>query len=132
MAIIPTGVILGMPPQMYCRIVGRSSSLIKRGLMTYEGVIDSGFRGQLFVIVWNFPKGTVSNPSMLPINATALSTQRTVTVKRGDAIAQVIFHQNTDPMLFKVNKVSGLRPSERGTSGFGSSGVDASNGGKNE
>lgn len=127
MGIIPTGVVLGMPPPMYCRIVGRSSNLIKRGLMTYEGVIDSGFRGELFVIVWNWPKVHITNPAALPINDERLSMPDQVIIKRGEAIAQVLFHLTTSPTLTQVANVNHLQPSQRGASGFGSSGTEANN-----
>jgi len=127
MAIVPTGVVLGMPPNLYCRIVGRSSSLIRRGLITHEGVIDSGFRGELFVIVWNFPKDRMNNPSRLSIGS-SLSGRRNEFIRKGEAIAQILFHQTTGPTLVQVAEARHLQPSERGEAGFGSSGPKAKGG----
>jgi len=128
LAIIPTGVTLGMPPAYYCRIVGRSSSLIKRGLITHEGVIDSGFRGELYVIVWNFPKGGINNPAGLPIGS-SLGDGSCVVIKRGEAIAQVLFHATTSPTMIEQPDIDHLPPSHRGAAGFGSSGPAAITGG---
>lgn len=100
-AIIPTGVFLEMPDNIYCRIVARSSTFVNRGLIVNEGVIDPGWRGELFVVVYNYKEyGCYING--------------------GDAIAQVLFHVVPTITLHKVDEISG---SHRGTNGFGSSGL---------
>ena len=124
--IVPTGVILGMPAPCYCRIVGRSSGFFKRGFMVQEGLIDSGFRGELFVAIWNFPKSrNLNNPGNLPVSRPSLIVDADIHIQRGDAIAQVLFHRTLSPTLSRVVNVSNLPPSHRGEAGFGSSGTDA-------
>jgi dUTPase len=124
--IVPTGVILGMPAPCYCRIVGRSSGFFKRGFIVQEGLIDSGFRGELFVAIWNFPKSTtLNNPGHLPVNRPALILNKDLHIQRGDAIAQVLFHRTLSPTLTRVANPNNLPTSHRGEAGFGSSGVDA-------
>lgn len=124
--IVPTGVLLGMPAPCYCRIVGRSSGFFKRGFMVQEGLIDSGFRGELFVAIWNFPKSrTLNNPGHLPVNRPALLLDTDLHIQRGEAIAQVLFHRTLSPTLTRVANPNNLPTSHRGEAGFGSSGVDA-------
>lgn len=101
--LIPTGVALDMDDTYYARIVARSSTFLKLGLFVNEGVIDSGFRGELFAVAYNYPKIDASS----------------IVVKAGTKIAQVLFAKAKRP---KVEQTPLLSPSQRGESGFGSSG----------
>lgn len=97
---VRTGVAIAMPPGWWGRIVGRSSTMRKRGLMVIEGVIDAGFRGELFTCVFN--------PSKL-----------TVEIQPGERLAQLLFLPV--PNVHWSERAE-LTPSERGENGFGSSG----------
>lgn len=103
---VRTGVAVAIPDGYFGRIIGRSSALRKRGLMVVEGIIDSGFRGELFSYVFCPP--TVHNV-----------TTNGVRLERGDSVAQLIIHP-----LPQVNwvEVDQLEESDRGLAGFGSSG----------
>lgn len=103
---VRTGVAVAIPEGFFGRIVGRSSALRKRGLMVIEGIIDSGFRGELFSYV--YCPNTVRNV-----------TTNGVKLERGDSVAQLIIHQI--PPVEWV-EVENLPDSERGLAGFGSSG----------
>lgn len=98
---VDIGIAICMPPNIWGRITGRSSTIRKYGLQVQEGVIDSQFRGQLFVGVWNH-------------------TDKLVKVDSGTRLAQIIFHEVKS---FSWNCVKELPPSERGIKGFGSSGA---------
>lgn len=106
---IPTGVRAALPRGVWLRICGRSSTLRKRGLLCAEGVIDSGYRGELFGGVWNL-------------------TNKAIQVERGDRLIQMVPHTNITPGL-SLRSVSGesfdLIPSvdRRGDGGFGSTGA---------
>lgn len=96
---LPSGIRLAIPPGFFGRIVGRSSSLRKRGVQVHEGIIDAGFRGELFSFATNVSKMVV------------LLTSE-------DRIAQLII---TPVVEHYFNRVNELPESARGTNGFGSS-----------
>lgn len=98
---IHSGIRLGLPTGVWARIVGRSSTIRKRGLMVVEGVIDNGYVGPLFTGVYNI-------------------TDKPVIIEDGEHIAQVIPMPLTTPRFVAVQE---LRPTERGDKGFGSSGL---------
>ena len=102
-ALIPTGLIIEVPPGMFLGIFARSSTPLKRGLMVANGVgiVDQDYCGphdEVKIAVVNF-------------------TSAPVRVSTGDRIAQ--------GMLLPVNRVTweeteALRGESRG--GFGSTG----------
>lgn len=100
---VHTDVRIKMPPRIYGRITGRSSSLRKHSLLVNEGIIDNGYTGELFVCVHNLG-------------------DRPVTVRRGSRVAQILFHVIEDVRWSEVDEV-GDSPDGRGESGFGSTGV---------
>jgi dUTP pyrophosphatase len=98
---VPTGIKVEMPDGYYSIIVGRSSTFSKLNLHVPLSVIDAGFRGELFVMCWNYGK----------VDAVIEPSQR---------IGQLLpLRLEADLITFEVGE---LRPSERGTNGFGSSG----------
>lgn len=91
-----------LPDNVWGLIVGRSSTIRNRGLLVTPGVIDSGWRGELFAGVWN-------------LNSHA------VEVAAGDRLAQLI------PMPLLSDRLGlvqwdKLDEHDRGTNGFGSTG----------
>jgi dUTP pyrophosphatase len=102
MAKIPTGVHIQLPKGMYAIITGRSSTFAKRNLITPLSVIDNGFRGELFAVVWNF--GT-----------------ETATIAPNERVVQLLPMNNVADVL-KWQHVALLDGSARATNGFGSSG----------
>lgn len=99
---IPSGIRCELPEWSWGLITGRSSTLRKRGLMVAQGVIDAGYRGELFAGVWNL-------------------TDEPVQVKHGERLAQLIVLSNSTMGLIPT-EVHYLNPSLRGDKGFGSSG----------
>lgn len=97
---VPTGIAIAMPPGWWGRIIGRSSTMRKRGLLVVEGVIDAGFRGELFTCVYN------PGDKLEPVFA-------------GERLAQLLFLPVPNVHWSERHE---LTPSERGTNGFGSSG----------
>lgn len=102
MARIPTGVHIQMPRGMYAIVTGRSSTFAKRNLITPMSVIDNGFRGELFAVVWNF--GT-----------------ETQWIEPRERIVQVLPMNNVADLL-AWKQVDRLDNSSRAANGFGSSG----------
>jgi len=100
---VPAGVRVELPPGVWAMVTGRSSTLRKRRLLVSQGIIDNGWRGELFTGVWN------------------LGPER-ARVRRGERIAQLIpFHQASLQMT--ARRVERLGDSDRGTAGFGSTGA---------
>lgn len=105
-----TGIAVAIPDGYYGRIVARSSTIRKRGLMVLEGIIDAGFRGELFSYVYK-PVAFPGQPSYVQ--------QRSV-ILPGESVAQLIV-QRVEPVYWSFRKE--LPESERGEQGFGSSGA---------
>lgn len=100
---VPTGIEAALPRAFWGHILPRSSTLRKHGLQVVTAVIDSGYRGELFVQVYN-------------------PTNKDVVVEIGTRLAQLILHR-TEKVIWAELAPGDLPPGERGNSGFGSSGV---------
>lgn len=99
---VPTGVKCDIPHGHWLMIVGRSSTLRKRGLLVSTGIIDAGWTGELFAGVQNM-------------------TDQTVEVAAGERLSQAILL--TAPVV-GYKPVWGTIPTKaRGTNGFGSTGA---------
>lgn len=105
---VPVGARVALPPGVWARITGRSSTLRKRGLMVVEGIIDTGYRGDLFSGVWNL-------------------TSEKVILRAGDRIAQLILHENVSaryrPEAVSAERFDAVGGDSRGVAGFGSTGA---------
>lgn len=99
---VHTGIKINMPPFLYARITGRSSSLRKHNLLINEGIIDNGYTGEMFVCVRNMG-------------------DKTFHVKKGMRLAQVLFHAIEDIRWSQVDEIKPA-PGKRGNNGFGSTG----------
>lgn len=95
-----TGIAVQIPPGYYGRIADRSGNAFKYGMHVLAGVIDSGYTGELKIILINLGP----NP---------------VKIHPGDRIAQLVV---TPIPLATMMEVSSLDISERGQAGFGSTG----------
>lgn len=97
---IPVGIQIQPPEGYWVRLVGRSSTFRRRGLSVIEGVVDNGYRGDIYFGVWNPHKVDV-------------------VVNAGERIAQAILH----PIIrFPWTEVEKLEESIRQGAGFGSTG----------
>ena len=101
-ALVPTGVAVAIPVGFFGQVVPRSGLALKHGvtLVNTPGIIDSGYRGELQVIMIN----------------TDSSTDYKVT--RGDRIAQLIIQEVVATAWQVVEQLEG---EDRG-GGFGHSG----------
>ena len=100
---VHTDVRVDMPPRLFARITGRSSSLRKHNLLVNEGIIDNGYTGELFVCAHNL--GTE------PLH-----------LEPGMRVAQILFHPIEDVRWSQVDDLE-IRPGKRGDNGFGSTGL---------
>ncbi len=97
--IFKTGIAIALDPG-FVGLVWDRSSMGKRGIKTLGGVIDSGYRGEVGVILWNI------SPDHQEIKA-------------GERIAQLVIQTIATP---QTKEVATLTSTARGTGGFGSSG----------
>lgn len=102
-ATIPTGIAVAIPPGHGGLVVPRSGLAAKHGLSVVNGpgLIDSGYRGEVNVILVNLG----SKP---------------FEYERGDRIAQLMVVPVVAPVLIEVDE---LGDTERGEGGLGSTGM---------
>jgi dUTP pyrophosphatase len=100
--LIKTNISMEITPGYYGRIAPRSGLAYKNGIDVLAGVIDSDYRGDIGVILYN----TDANIDFH--------------VKKGDRIAQIIFEACYSATL---NNVDNLDNTLRQSGGFGSTGV---------
>ena len=100
----PTGIKIEIPYSHWASIEARSSTS-KKSLIVPKGVIDPGYRGELFAQIINVGKEPVE-------------------IHHGDRLIQLILHER-HVEDFEIVEVDELSESERGESGFGSSGQSA-------
>lgn len=101
--LIPTGFSIELVPGLEAQIRPRSGLAIKQsiGIMNSPGTIDSDYRGEVKIIMTNFGKNEF-------------------TVNRGDRIAQMVIARYE---RIEWAESASLSETERGTGGFGSTGV---------
>jgi len=102
-ALVPTGLAVAVPAGYEGQVRARSGLALRHGIMlpNAPGTIDSDYRGELRVILMN-------------------AGDEAFTVKRGDRIAQLVF---APVAAVEFEAVDALPDSERGSGGFGHSGV---------
>ena len=86
-------------PGFWVKVEGRSGLGFKHGISPHPGIIDSGYRGNAGIKLYN-------------------NTDNDYEVKSGDRIAQFVVYKNYNVMVEEGDTVE----SDRGDSGFGSSG----------
>ena len=96
---VPTGIAYEIP-EGYCIFAWDKGSVGSKGIKTLGGVLDSGYRGELFIPLHN------------------LSNQEYV-FEVGDKIAQLVIQKVEFPEIMEVEE---LTSSLRGEGGFGSTG----------
>lgn len=101
-ALVKTGLVMLLPPGYEAQVRPRSGLALKSGVtvLNTPGTIDSGYRGEVGVILANF--GEADFP-----------------VRKGDKIAQLVIAPVTQPEIVETEIVD---ETDRGTGGFGSTG----------
>lgn len=101
--IVPTGIAIGLESGWEAQIRPRSGLAARNGIsiLNSPGTIDSGYRGEIKIILMN----NSDNP--FPI-------------KKGDRIAQIAIREIP---LITFEEVEDLDETERGSNGFGSTGI---------
>ena len=102
-SLVPTGLVMLLPPGYEAQVRPRSGLALKHGVtvLNTPGTIDSGYRGEVGVILANFGDSDFA-------------------VKKGDKIAQIVIAPVTQPDIVESDTVDST---DRGAGGFGSTGV---------
>jgi dUTP pyrophosphatase len=100
-ALIPTGFKIAIPIGYYGRIAPRSGLAVKNGIDTLAGVVDSDYRGEVRVALYNTDK------------------DQAFPIENGDRIAQLIMERAE---MWVPEELHELSETERGEKGYGSSG----------
>lgn len=98
---IRTGIAMRVPKGTYGRLAPRSGLADKFGIDTLAGVVDRGYRGEVKVILVNHG-------------------DTPFTITKNDRVAQLVLERIATPA---TQVVDSLPESDRGTGGFGSTGV---------
>ncbi len=102
-AMVPTGLAIALPDGYAGFVQPRSGLAAREGLsiVNTPGLIDSGYRGELKIILIN------------------TDDENAIHIKRGERIAQLVIQKVPAVHLVEVDE---LDASERGAAGFGSTG----------
>ena len=105
-ALVPTGVAVAIPRGFAGLVLPRSGLALRHGVtcLNTPGLIDSGYRGELQVILVNHD----------PVDD--------YTVSRGDRIAQLVIVA-VEEAVFDLVPADGLGEAARGAGGFGHTGT---------
>jgi dUTP pyrophosphatase len=101
-ALVPTDISIMLPANTYGRIAARSGLALKHHLDVGAGVIDPDYRGPVGVVLFNH-------------------SEKDYKIEVGDRVAQLILEM---AKVVQVEEVQTLPETERGTSGYGSTGVN--------
>jgi dUTP pyrophosphatase len=104
-ALVKTGVKLALPDGVVALVHPRSGLALKHGVtvLNTPGTIDSGYRGEIGVILYN-------------------TSKQDFAVVTGDRIAQLVFQQY---LSVNFSRVQSLDETDRGDGGFGSTGIQS-------
>jgi len=102
-ALVPTGIVVALPPGHEAQVRPRSGLALKQGLtlLNSPGTVDADYRGEVGVLLVNLGR-------------------EPVTVRRGDRIAQLVVQRLPQAVLIEVDD---LPETERGPGGFGHTGT---------
>jgi len=102
-ALIPTGLFIEIPVGYECQVRPRSGLALKKGItvLNSPGTIDADYRGEIGVVLINL-------------------SDETFVVEDGERIAQLVFASVKQAQWEVTTELS---DTERGTGGFGSTGV---------
>lgn len=104
--LISTGIAFAIPDG-YAGLIWDRSGLGTKGVHRHAGVVDSSYRGEVKVALYNARPGHVD------------FTDNMYFISRGDRIAQILFQKVPH---FDLVETEELDDTDRGSSGFGSSG----------
>ena len=101
-ALVPTGLMIAVPPGHEAQVRPRSGLALKHGVtvLNSPGTVDADYRGEVSVLLINHG-------------------DESFTIRRGERVAQLVIAAVTQANLAAV---ASLTPTDRGSGGFGSTG----------
>jgi dUTP pyrophosphatase len=105
-ALVPTGIVLDIPEGFEVQIRSKSGLALNQGLMVLNspGTIDQGYIGEIKVIIFN-------------------TNNHSVIIERGMKVAQAVLANVVSGKFVTLNKIENVEQKERGSNGFGSTGI---------
>jgi dUTP pyrophosphatase len=105
-ALVPTGIVLDIPEGFEVQIRSKSGLALNQGLMVLNspGTIDQGYIGEIKVIIFN-------------------TNNHSVIIERGMKVAQAVLANVVSGKFVTLNKIENVDQKERGSNGFGSTGI---------
>ena len=102
-ALVHTGLVMLLPPMYEAQVRPRSGLALKNGItvLNTPGTIDSGYRGEVGVILINLGDEDFQ-------------------IRKGDKIAQIVIAPVTQP---EIGETDSIDETDRGAGGFGSTGI---------
>lgn len=125
--VVPTGIAVQLPAGFEATVRPRSGVTSKTKMRVQLGTIDNGYGGEIGVIVDNvhsghYPNGAVHRYGFNLDGTRSRDTQKygAYVIHKGDKLAQLVI---TRLPAVEATEVFDVGESDRGTHGFGSSGV---------
>jgi dUTP pyrophosphatase len=105
-ALVPTGIKLSIPDEYEIQVRPKSGLAINQGLtvLNTPGTVDSGYNGEIKVIIFN-------------------TNNISVTIPKGMKIAQAVLCPVVNGKYVNLIQVDKINDGERGDNGFGSTGI---------
>ena len=120
--LVSVGIYIEIPAGYYGRIAPRSGLAVKNGIDVLAGVVDSGYRDCLKVVLinLNLPEDLIQQQdSSTSAYSSLFGSRHSFRISSGDRIAQLII-EKCHTIDWKISET--LSDSQRGVGGFGSSG----------
>ena len=105
-ALVPTGIKLSIPEEFEIQVRTNSGLAINQGLtvLNTPGTVDSGYNGEIKVIIFN-------------------TNNTSVTIPKGTKIAQAVLSPVVNGKYVNLVQVNKVSDGDRGDNGFGSTGL---------
>jgi dUTP pyrophosphatase len=105
-ALVPTGIKLSIPEEFEIQVRPKSGLAINQGLtvLNTPGTVDSGYNGEIKVIIFN-------------------TNNTSVTIPKGTKIAQAVLSPVVNGKYVNLIQVNKVEDGDRGDNGFGSTGL---------
>jgi len=100
-AIVSTGIAMEIPTGYVALVWDKGGPPAKFGLTTMAGVLDSGYRGEILIVMYN-------------------TTDQDFTFKKGDKVAQILIQRVAQGIIVETNQLS---ETSRAEGRFGSTGT---------
>ena len=104
--LVSTGIVLDIPEGFEIQIRSKSGLALNQGLMVLNspGTVDQGYIGEIKIILFN-------------------TNNHSVIVERGMKVAQAVLASVVSGRFVTLNKIDNVNQKERGSNGFGSTGI---------